>query len=190
VRIRPFEDHSCHTCTVSYLSCLALLQTISGITPRLLFGSATLGRSIEMGGFERAVQKFKEAFLSLGLTPADIPAAIVVHEILGMGIALAAWATCFSIQPSRTVARPLVQALAKQRQGAQLQQAYGAAMTAATRTVQRMSWLQKVNARTGCASIPYTRASHQQGSTLRCPIVGIATLFHRAEWPQTTCACN
>jgi hypothetical protein len=39
----------------------------------------------------RAVDKFGAYFEERGLGPRDIPAAIVVHELLGMCIATAAW---------------------------------------------------------------------------------------------------
>jgi hypothetical protein len=47
---------------------------------------------------------------------------------------------CYAVQPSRTLARPLVHRLAQGRPAA-VQAAYSRAMARATATVQRMSWL-------------------------------------------------
>jgi hypothetical protein len=41
---------------------------------------------------ERAIKKFGAYFQERGLGPADLPAAIIVHEVLGMIMASAAWA--------------------------------------------------------------------------------------------------
>lgn len=49
---------------------------------------------------------------------------------------------CYAVQPSRTVARPLVSALAKGRQAERMQLAYSKAMAQANFTVRRMSWVQ------------------------------------------------
>lgn len=56
------------------------------------------------------------------------------------------WASCYAIRPSQTVARPLVEAAARSRQGASMQAAYNRAMASATATVQRLSWLRAVSA--------------------------------------------
>lgn len=55
------------------------------------------------------------------------------------------WASCYALQPSKTVARPLVQAAARSQRGASMQRAYDLAMARATATVQRMSWLRQVH---------------------------------------------
>lgn len=48
--------------------------------------------SQKKGGFDRAIAKFGAYFESKGLAPSDIPAAIIVHELLGMLMASAMWA--------------------------------------------------------------------------------------------------
>ncbi len=54
------------------------------------------------------------------------------------------WSACYAVQPSKTVARPLVTAVARSKRGAQAQAAYSAALAQATRTVARMPWLNRV----------------------------------------------
>jgi len=44
---------------------------------------------------EGAIRKFGAYFEERGLGPADLPAAIIVHEVLGMIMASAAWAVSF-----------------------------------------------------------------------------------------------
>lgn len=136
-------------------------------------------------GWERAVAKFGAAFQEQGLSAADIPAAIVVHEaralvtccqlgrrfwlplataerlrpvfsssspvrlqVVGLAMAAGFWSACYAVQPSKTVARPLVDAVARSKRGAAAQAAYGAALAQATRTVARLPWLNRV--RGGC----------------------------------------
>lgn len=41
--------------------------------------------------WDRALSRFGDYFKEKGLQTKDIPAAIVVHEILGLAIALTAW---------------------------------------------------------------------------------------------------
>lgn len=65
-------------------------------------------------------------------------------QVVGLVMAATFWATCHDVRPSQTVARPLVAAAARSRQGAAMQAAYGKAMAQATATVQRMSWLRAV----------------------------------------------
>lgn len=48
---------------------------------------------------------------------------------------------CYSLQPSKTLARPVAAALSRGQRGAQLGRLYGQAMASAARTVQRASWL-------------------------------------------------
>ncbi|KAL4441842.1 hypothetical protein ABPG77_003758 [Micractinium sp. CCAP 211/92] len=93
--------------------------------------------------WERAVAKFGAAFQEQGLSAADIPAAIVVHEVVGLAMAAGLWSACYAVQPSKTVARPLVTAVARSKRGAQAQAAYSAALAQATRTVARMPWLNR-----------------------------------------------
>ncbi|KAL4433963.1 hypothetical protein ABPG75_000404 [Micractinium tetrahymenae] len=94
-------------------------------------------------GWERAVAKFGAAFREQGLSAADIPAAIITHEVVGLAMAAGFWTACYAVQPSKTVARPLVAAVARSKRGARAQAAYSAALGQATRTVARMPWLNR-----------------------------------------------
>jgi hypothetical protein len=49
----------------------------------------------------RAIAKFGYYFREHGLEAADIPAAIVVHELLGAAMASAAWAVRSSAEPTQ-----------------------------------------------------------------------------------------
>jgi hypothetical protein len=54
-------------------------------------GTATLQSTPKPSPIERAIAKFGAYFEERGLGPKDLPAAIIVHEILGMIMASAAW---------------------------------------------------------------------------------------------------
>lgn len=69
--------------------------------------------------------------------------AIVIHEVVGLCMAVGFWAACYSLQPSKTVGRPVAAAIANSKRGAAAQQAYNQAMASAAATVQRLSWLRK-----------------------------------------------
>ncbi len=71
---------------------------------------------------------------------ADIPKAIVAHEVLGLAMALGFWTACYALQPSKTFMRPVVNRITNQR----MEQAYSTAMLRAQRTVQSWSWLRNV----------------------------------------------
>lgn len=45
----------------------------------------------------RLLQHFEES----GLVPLDIPKALAVHEILGIGLLGGAWAACYHLQPTQ-----------------------------------------------------------------------------------------
>jgi len=47
------------------------------------------------------VQRWKAYFLSKGLTPRDLPLAIVVHEGVGMSWLFGSWAACYFLRPSK-----------------------------------------------------------------------------------------
>lgn len=74
------------------------------------------------------MERLKGYFADQGLGAADIPAAIVVHEILGIGMAAGFWASCYMLQPSRTVMRPIVAQAAKSKA---LEQGYATALARA-----------------------------------------------------------
>lgn len=50
----------------------------------------------KLSPFDRAARKFGDYFKRQGLGARDIPAAIVVHELLGLLIAASAWAVSLS----------------------------------------------------------------------------------------------
>lgn len=62
---------------------------------------------------ERAIQKFGAYFEERGLGPADLPAAIIVHEVLGMIMASTAWAVSFLLILIFDLALILVRIIAK-----------------------------------------------------------------------------
>ncbi|KAL4856003.1 hypothetical protein ACK3TF_003447 [Chlorella vulgaris] len=96
-------------------------------------------------GWQRAVAKFGAYFEEKGLGAKDVPMAIVIHEVVGLCMAVGFWAACYSLQPSKTVGRPVAAAIANSKRGAAAQQAYNQAMASATATVQRLSWLRKAS---------------------------------------------
>lgn len=42
----------------------------------------------------------KKIFADKGLQPSDIPKGLVVHEVLGLGVLVTAWAGCYLLRPS------------------------------------------------------------------------------------------
>jgi hypothetical protein len=91
--------------------------------------------------WDRAVANISSHFREKGLDARDIPAAIVVHEVIGLALATLAWSACYVLQPSKTLSRPLARRLSSSREASQAQRLYDAAMSRATAAVQRMSWL-------------------------------------------------
>ena len=65
----------------------------------------------------------------------------MIHEVLGLAMALGFWTACYALQPSRTFMRPVASALARNQR---LEQAYSMAMVRAQRSVQSWSWLRSV----------------------------------------------
>ena len=48
------------------------------------------------------MQQQAEAYLlEHGLTPSDLPKAVLVHECLGIGLLATVWAACYSVQPTK-----------------------------------------------------------------------------------------
>lgn len=58
--------------------------------------AAALDQDDVKAPWDRAVAKFGQYFTERGLDAADIPAAIIMHELLGMAMASAAWAVSFA----------------------------------------------------------------------------------------------
>ena len=87
------------------------------------------------------MERFKQYFTEQGLTKTDIPKAIVLHEVIGLGFAVGFWSLCYTVQPSKTFMRPVASALARQQT---LERMYAASLVRAQRTVQSASWLRRV----------------------------------------------
>lgn len=79
------------------------------------------------------------------------PPSFLSHsaQVVGLFMAVGFWALCYSVQPGKTVARPLVRALPSSQRATA---AYDRAMASAMAQVRRMSWLRAVSAvsRSGC----------------------------------------
>ena len=73
--------------------------------------------------------------------PEDIPKAILLHEVIGLGFAIGFWSICYTTQPSKTFMRPVAIALSKKRS---LERLYTASFVRAERTVQSTAWLKKL----------------------------------------------
>ncbi len=88
------------------------------------------------------MERFKHYFAEQGLdAKTDIPKAIVLHEVIGLGFAIGFWSLCYTVQPSRTFMRPVALALGRQQT---LERAYAASFVRAQHTIQRATWLTKV----------------------------------------------
>eukprot|EP00963_Diacronema_lutheri_P007192 scaffold630_cov350-Pavlova_lutheri.AAC.3 len=51
--------------------------------------------------------RVRDFFDQCGLEARDLPLAFVIHEVVSVAIATAAWSFCYAAQPSRLVARSL-----------------------------------------------------------------------------------
>lgn len=80
------------------------------------------------------MNKMKDHLQSQGLEPADLPVAFISHEVIAIGIALAAWGGCYILQPSRTVAATLFAR----------NETVKAALERANAEVAKITWLHKV----------------------------------------------
>jgi hypothetical protein len=47
------------------------------------------------------MQKAEPYLLEHGLTPSDLPKAVLVHEGLGIGLLAGVWAACYGVQPTK-----------------------------------------------------------------------------------------
>eukprot|EP00887_Chlorella_sp_A99_P008265 scaffold12.g8265.t1 len=95
------------------------------------------------GGVKAAVGR---SFAQLGLEPADLPPAFLLHELLGLTIAAGLWTACYSFAPVRRLAASVAGGKSPALRGAaaaRLQRAQDAAMAKAAQAVRRMSWLRK-----------------------------------------------
>lgn len=88
------------------------------------------------------MERFKQYFAEQGLDPkTDIPKAIVLHEVIGLGFAIGFWSLCYTAQPSQTFMRPFASALGRQQT---LERVYAASFVRAQHTVQSAKWLRKI----------------------------------------------
>ena len=80
-----------------------------------------------------------------GLSVADIPAAIVVHELIGLGLAVGWWTLCFAVQPSARIVTPVARLALKGASptglAAKASGLYTQALTAAERQMAKLTWL-------------------------------------------------
>ena len=74
---------------------------------------------------------------------ADIPLALVYHELISVAFAAAMWSACYGAQPARLVAAPLSRALPAAAR-ARAAGAYTRALDAAGAQVRRRAWLQRL----------------------------------------------
>ena len=88
------------------------------------------------------MERFKQYFAEHGLDPkTDIPKAIVLHEVIGLGFAIGFWSLCYTLQPSRTFMRPVASALGRQQT---LERVYAASFVRAQNTIQSATWVKKM----------------------------------------------
>eukprot|EP00241_Pyramimonas_parkeae_P009266 CAMPEP_0114237902 /NCGR_PEP_ID=MMETSP0058-20121206/7640_1 /TAXON_ID=36894 /ORGANISM="Pyramimonas parkeae, CCMP726" /LENGTH=145 /DNA_ID=CAMNT_0001349979 /DNA_START=232 /DNA_END=669 /DNA_ORIENTATION=+ len=84
--------------------------------------------------------RIKEYFVEHGLTVADIPKAIILHEAVSIAFAMATWTVCYSAQPVRSIAK----FMPKKSTPGLLAKGYTAALAGAHRQVDKMKWLAKL----------------------------------------------
>jgi len=80
------------------------------------------------------MDRIKAAFAEQGIGAADIPRAIVVHEVLGASVFFGAWAACYAIRPTLGVARAVPALLRKVE----------VVSARAEATIARWTWLRRV----------------------------------------------
>ena len=47
------------------------------------------------------MEEAKRLLTSAGLSPSDLPKALIIHEVLGVSVLVTAWAGCWAVTPSR-----------------------------------------------------------------------------------------
>ena len=113
-----------------------------GLLTSLLFAgplSMLYGAKSE-GGIKGSVSRVKEYFTDQGLTAADLPAALIFHEVISVGFAAFTWSACYGIQPSVTIARPM----AGLPGASKVAGAFDRALAFSDKKVAGMKWLKKV----------------------------------------------
>ena len=66
--------------------------------------------------------------------------AFVIHEIIGLGMAVGFWSACYAVQPSRRFFTPLSRAVNRH---SSVERLYNSALVKASHTVDSMAWLKK-----------------------------------------------
>ena len=84
--------------------------------------------------------RIKDYFTEQGLTAADLPKALIFHEVISVAFAAFTWASCYGIQPSVTLVRPL-RALPGASRAAG---AFDKALAFSDKKVAGMTWLKKI----------------------------------------------
>lgn len=74
---------------------------------------------------------------------ADLPLALVYHELISVAFAAAIWSACYGARPARLVAAPLARVLPVAARG-RAAAAYSRALEAAGAQVRRRAWLQRL----------------------------------------------
>lgn len=79
-----------------------------------------------------------------GLAPADLPAALLVHELLGAAMASGFWAACYAIQPSSSTLAPIARRAAARHPA--LQRLWGRSVEVARANVGASAWVRRTGA--------------------------------------------
>lgn len=87
------------------------------------------------------MDRLKQHLRDQGITAADLPKAIVFHEVLGAAMAVGFWSACYTLQPSRTMFRPLAR---RASSNTVARRSYDAAVQSAQKTMAKLPWLQKI----------------------------------------------
>ena len=66
--------------------------------------------------------------------------AFVIHEVLGLGMAIGFWTACYALQPSKRFFQPLTTTVTRHPRAERL---YSSAMVKAQSTVNSMGWLRR-----------------------------------------------
>eukprot|EP01023_Acetabularia_acetabulum_P069135 TRINITY_DN9940_c0_g1_i1.p1 TRINITY_DN9940_c0_g1~~TRINITY_DN9940_c0_g1_i1.p1 ORF type:complete len:182 (-),score=12.85 TRINITY_DN9940_c0_g1_i1:96-578(-) len=86
--------------------------------------------------------RLKAWFEEQGLSAVDIPKAFVIHEVIGISFALAAWTLCYTVEPSKKVMRPITGGLSRSSKVSPLIKLTDGAMKKAQKIIADMKWLQ------------------------------------------------
>lgn len=90
------------------------------------------------------MERLKTHLKDQGIGIADLPKAIVFHEVLGAGMALAFWTclqACYRVQPSSNLLRPLARRASR---NALARKSFSSAVQSASTTMHRLPVLQRL----------------------------------------------